>query len=64
MIFISGKRNCPGEVIAMMEILMYFTALMQNFTIVAPEGQTVQLEGKLGLTLHPYTQEFHFIPRE
>ncbi|CAL1288186.1 unnamed protein product, partial [Larinioides sclopetarius] len=36
--FSVGKRNCPGETIALMEILFYFTETVKNFEISTPPG--------------------------
>ncbi|KAF8786958.1 Cytochrome P450 2J5 like protein [Argiope bruennichi] len=62
--FSYGKRNCPGEVIAMMEMLFYFVALMQKFTVLPPKGQIPRMQGTLGLTYHPVPQELRFVRRE
>ncbi|GIX88964.1 cytochrome P450 2J5 [Caerostris extrusa] len=58
------KRNCPGEVIGMMELLFYFVAIMQRFQILPPKGKAPRLEGTLGLTYHAVPQELRFVRRE
>ncbi|XP_054720549.1 cytochrome P450 2J4-like [Uloborus diversus] len=62
--FSYGKRACPGELIAMMEILLYFTTLMQKFTVVPEEGQKVKYGLMLGLTCQATDAKLRFIPRE
>ncbi|GBN13034.1 hypothetical protein AVEN_139395-1, partial [Araneus ventricosus] len=57
------KRNCPGEVIGLMEILLYFVALMQKFTVLPPEGEIPKMQGTFGLNYHPVPQELRFVPR-
>ncbi|GBN87558.1 Cytochrome P450 2U1, partial [Araneus ventricosus] len=62
--FSYGKRNCPAEVIAMMEMLFYFVALMQKFTVLPPEGEVPKMQATFGLTYHPVPQELRFVRRE
>lgn len=62
--FSYGKRNCPGEVIAMIEMLFYFVALMQRFHVLPPKGKIPNMKATLGLTYHPVTQELRFVRRE
>ncbi|KAG8170924.1 hypothetical protein JTE90_014268, partial [Oedothorax gibbosus] len=61
--FSYGKRNCPGETVAMMEILFYFVSIMKKFSVLPPEGRKLNLKGTLGLTYQPVPQELRFIPR-
>ncbi|KAK4324431.1 hypothetical protein Pmani_004929 [Petrolisthes manimaculis] len=42
--FSIGKRQCVGEGLARMEMLIFSSALMQNFTITIPPGATLSLE--------------------
>ncbi|GFQ91991.1 cytochrome P450 2U1 [Trichonephila clavata] len=62
--FSYGKRNCPGEVIAMIEMLFYFVALMQRFQVLPPKGKTPSMKATVGLTYHPVPQELRFVRRE
>jgi len=38
--FSLGKRACPGEVLAMQEMFLFFCAIVQQFDILPAEGQT------------------------
>ncbi|GIX68767.1 vitamin D 25-hydroxylase [Caerostris extrusa] len=61
--FSIGRRICPGEMIAMIEIFHYFTAIMQRFDIRPLEGVPPILEGSFGATFQPMEQKLRFIPR-
>ncbi|KAG8179967.1 hypothetical protein JTE90_016300 [Oedothorax gibbosus] len=61
--FSYGKRNCPGETVAIMEILFYFVAILRKFNVLPPEGREINLQGTLGLTYQPIPQELCFVPR-
>ncbi|XP_066949308.1 cytochrome P450 2L1-like [Macrobrachium rosenbergii] len=41
--FGTGKRSCVGESLARTELLVFSTAVFQNFTISPPEGKNVDL---------------------
>ncbi|GFU01064.1 cytochrome P450 2J6 [Trichonephila clavipes] len=61
--FSVGKRNCPGETIAWMGILSYFTEIVKNFEISVARGKTLEYKevGSLVMRLEP--QSLCFIPR-
>ncbi|KAH6928519.1 hypothetical protein HPB50_016856 [Hyalomma asiaticum] len=62
--FSYGKRACPGEIIATMEVFLYFTTLLQHFTVEAPpDGPPLVFEEITGLSLRPKPQELVFRPR-
>ncbi|CAJ0951578.1 unnamed protein product [Ranitomeya imitator] len=61
--FSAGKRSCAGESLAKMEVFMFFTKLLQNFTFQAPPGATLDLTPGVGLTASPMAHKICAIPR-
>lgn len=62
--FSFGKRNCPGETIAMMTIFIYFTGIMQKLQIKAPFGILPTLDvGYYGGVMNPVGEELCFVER-
>ncbi|KAM5164353.1 cytochrome P450 2K1-like [Mantella aurantiaca] len=51
--FSLGKRSCAGENLAKMELFLFFTRLLQNFTFQAPPGAELDLNPSLGFTNAP-----------
>ncbi|XP_063056858.1 cytochrome P450 2J4-like [Engraulis encrasicolus] len=58
-----GKRACPGEQLARMELFLFFTSLMQRFSFQAPEGETLVAEGVVGITSGPKPFKICATPR-
>lgn len=49
-----GRRMCLGEVLARMELFLFFSALLHSFDISVPEGETLpSLTGNAGITISP-----------
>ncbi|XP_028818307.1 cytochrome P450 2J6-like [Denticeps clupeoides] len=61
--FSAGKRVCPGESLAKMELFLFFVSLFQKFRFSAPEGMELSLEGIVGGTRTPYPFKIHTHPR-
>lgn len=61
--FSFGKRNCPGEGIAMMTMYLYFVSIMQKFEIRAPYGNPPDMEYKFSAGILPKPQKLCFIER-
>ncbi|XP_062308202.1 cytochrome P450 2J4-like [Osmerus eperlanus] len=51
--FSIGKRMCPGEQLARMELFLFFTSLFQRFSFQAPDGCQLDLTSELGITSGP-----------
>ncbi|KAG8181431.1 hypothetical protein JTE90_015450, partial [Oedothorax gibbosus] len=58
--FSAGKRVCPGEAMAMMELFLYFTSIIQKFKVVFPDGYKPTFKAEFHLTyrLDPYKIRF------
>ncbi|XP_040204212.1 cytochrome P450 2K6-like isoform X1 [Rana temporaria] len=61
--FSLGKRSCAGENLAKMEMFLFFTTLLQNFTFQAPPGAKLDLTPALGFTSAPLPHKICAIPR-
>ncbi|XP_042145674.1 cytochrome P450 2H1-like [Ixodes scapularis] len=61
--FTIGKRMCPGEIMATIEIFLYVTTLLQRFNIRPEEGRTISLSIQpTALNVFP-EQKLRFVPR-
>lgn len=57
--FGAGRRACLGEQLAKMELFLFFTTLMQQFTFKMAEGtEHPGIKGNQGITLMPPTYKF------
>ncbi|GFT30579.1 cytochrome P450 18a1 [Nephila pilipes] len=61
--FSFGKRNCPGETIAWMGLVSYFTAIVKNFEISVPSGMKLEMKEVSSLVAHLDPQPLCFKPR-
>lgn len=61
--FSIGKRACPGEPLARIEVFLYFTSVLQKFDVKFPDGKAADFEGQLGIGLIPKPQELIFTTR-
>ncbi|XP_077338164.1 cytochrome P450 2G1-like [Lithobates pipiens] len=63
--FSSGKRICLGEGLAKMELFLFFTTILQNFTLKSPvDPQDLDLTPQMsGFGNIPPTYELCFLPR-
>ena len=60
----AGKRACPGEVLAMQEMFLILSALVQQFDILPPEGETsIRDEMKFTRALSPAPFEVRLVQR-
>ncbi|XP_014674413.1 PREDICTED: cytochrome P450 2J2-like isoform X2 [Priapulus caudatus] len=62
--FSIGWRVCLGEMLAKMELFLFFTAILQNFDVLPPEGdKLVPLTPIIGLTCSPVSHSTRLVLR-
>ncbi|XP_068599265.1 cytochrome P450 2J6-like [Brachionichthys hirsutus] len=61
--FSAGKRMCPGETLARMELFLFFASFMQHFTFSMPAGVMPVMDYRFGVTLAPQPYEICAISR-
>ncbi|OCT79075.1 hypothetical protein XELAEV_18030171mg [Xenopus laevis] len=61
--FSAGRRICAGETLAKMELFLFFTKLLQNFTFQPPLGVEVQLTCAEAITSIPTDHKICALPR-
>ncbi|XP_071323940.1 cytochrome P450 2K4-like [Trachinotus anak] len=63
--FSAGRRICPGEGLARMELFIFFTSLLQHFRFTPPPGVSedeLDLTSPVGFTLNPVSPEHSAVP--
>ncbi|KAG8445790.1 hypothetical protein GDO86_010540 [Hymenochirus boettgeri] len=61
--FSAGERSCTGENLAKIEIFLFFTRLLQNFTFQVPPGTKLDLTSGIGFTTPPILYDISALPR-
>ncbi|KAK4876363.1 hypothetical protein RN001_012785 [Aquatica leii] len=59
-----GRRMCLGEILARMEVFLFFSTLLHTFELSVPEGEKLpSLKGNAGVTIFPDTFKVCVKPR-
>ncbi|XP_060118807.1 cytochrome P450 2K6-like [Heteronotia binoei] len=64
--FSAGRRICAGEILARMELFLFFVSLLQRFTFQPAPGTSTEdldLTPAIGFSLSPMTYSFCALPR-
>ncbi|KAM4694853.1 cytochrome P450 2K4-like [Discoglossus pictus] len=61
--FSAGRRICAGENLAKMELFLYFTRLLQKFTLQPPPGVEIDITPVRGATNAPRPHKICAVPR-
>jgi len=60
-----GRRMCLGDMLARMELFIFFSSLMHTFDLKLPEGASLpSLRGNAGVTVSPDPFKVCLLPRE
>ena len=62
--FGAGKRKCPGEQLAKLELFLFYSILMQSCKFEKIPGETPKVDSKFGLTLKPLDFKVIVTPRK
>ncbi|XP_014672801.1 PREDICTED: cytochrome P450 2C15-like isoform X3 [Priapulus caudatus] len=63
--FSIGRRVCPGEALARVELFIFFTGILQNFDIRLPDGVTdPSMDGNLGFVWMANPYLLHCVARQ
>lgn len=64
-IFFPGKRVCPGEALAKMEIFLFVTCIVRRYKILLGQETTPSTKGQEGLTYIPVERyKVRFVERD
>ncbi|XP_022236366.1 cytochrome P450 2U1-like, partial [Limulus polyphemus] len=61
--FSIGKRSCPGETLGLIEVFLYFTSILQRFTVALPDGEKPNFDGTCELTWEAKFHHLRLLPR-